>query len=326
MAKILIAVPSSGMISEGTAVASFQGSLHLSCDRVPSSASGPNFNRCWTEALNEGMAGTYTHFVMFHADIGIIEDPIPEEKPIVIPADASHQDRMFLTHLSVEPMNWRLRQIYADHLEETGRDPTAERARAKIDSERRRCIDTLVEEMEQTDADFLSVPVPMKDDRGVVSCGIGDPADPWVIWRKFTVRELARMPETFCAADIGYGDKYLLHNHAVCIWDMRKPIWYEARDGQAPAVFNFSERIIRQKDGKWKLIGQSEDWAFSRLLWKMKARTFITRKIKVHHLQGHIEFPNYGDWGTYTDGDRELEFKWRATDPFPALFGERKSP
>ncbi|OAI39605.1 hypothetical protein AYO40_01185 [Planctomycetaceae bacterium SCGC AG-212-D15] len=182
------------------------------------------------------------------------------------------------------------------------------------EDEHNRWADILLAEMDKFDADFISVPVAIKDPRGLTSCGIGDPGTRWNPWRRFCTNELSQMPETFDKDMIGYGDKYLLHNHALCMWDLRKPIWYETTaEGRAKALFNFSEEIWW--DGtSWNRRQDSEDWAFSRNLWEMGAKTVITRKIKVSH-HGQMSFANHGDWGSLKNGDEDTAANWRDSAP-----------
>ncbi len=246
--KILMGVPSSGTISEGSAQASWLVSLHHEVDRIPSCASGPNFNRVWCNALNQKK---YTHLAMIHADLTVLEEE--------------------------ENMRWG---------------------------------DILVEELEAHDADFISVPMAIKDMRGVTSCGIGDEEAGWFPYRRFCTNEFPKFPKTFTAADTGHPGKFLLHNHALCMWDMRKPLWrVPNEDGTCRFTFNFTERIILNDD-VWITQQDSEDWAFSRDLWKAGAKTLITSRIKTHH-HGSMNFANYGDSGTYKNGDEDTAEFWR---------------
>mgnify|MGYP001558680399 FL=1 len=178
-------------------------------------------------------------------------------------------------------------------------------------------LDVLLDEMDKYDADLISVPIAIKDERGVTSCGIGDPQDPWCPYRRFTVRELGtwpKLPDTFNAADMGYGDKFLLHNNGMWVADMRKPLWYKDVNGVSTTVHQFNDQIIRvpqNEVGKqWVYRRESEDWTFSRLLHEIGAKTYITKKVMVNHI-GAINFSNWGPWGTYPHGDEDTAPKWR---------------
>lgn len=274
MARILLSVPGTGMLCESAAQASWLASLHHKVDRIPSNVSGPNFNACLAHALNACEEGKYTHFAMMHTDIQVVEK------------------------------------------RETCRDCGGKKCE-KCDDVGvciyDRWLDVLMEEMEKVNADFISVPMAIKDHRGVTSSGIGNPDNRWNPWRRFCVNEFGQWPETFCAADIGYGDKYLNHNHALCLWDMRKPLWWQIDDtGSISAMFNFTEQIIRDPHSrKWVRWQDSEDWAFSRRLWEIGARTYITSRIKTLH-HGGISYENSGDWGLWKSGDEDTASQWRA--------------
>lgn len=174
-------------------------------------------------------------------------------------------------------------------------------------------LDMLLEEITKQDAALVSVASAIKDPRGLTSSGIGDPNDRWRPYRRFTVQELSdTLPETFTAADIGYGDKFLLHNHGLMIVDLRKPIWQKMRtDGNAPAFFVYDEEVyFNNKTEKWERRVESEDWYFSRLLAQTGAKTCITSRVKnIHH--GAWIFLNWGKWGTYDNGDNDTADKWR---------------
>ena len=181
------------------------------------------------------------------------------------------------------------------------------------DEEGLRWLDRLIEEMDKTAADFISVPVAIKDERGILSCGIGDPKNRWNPWRRFTTYELGHiLPTTFSAADIGYGDKYLLHNHALCVWDMRKPLWYEPTStGSNRFIFNFTEDV-RLVGGMWGRAQDSEDWAYSRQLWLHEASTVMTSRVKVIH-HGAMPFASWGE-GT-SKHDEDTAGNWRQPAP-----------
>lgn len=175
-------------------------------------------------------------------------------------------------------------------------------------------LEMLLEEITKQDAALVSVASAIKDPRGLTSSGVGDPNDRWRPYRRFTVQELTdTLPETFTAEDIGYGDKYLLHNHGLMIVDLRKPVWQQMRkDGhKAPAFFVYDEEVyFNPKTEKWERRVESEDWYFSRMLAQTGAKTCITNRIKNIHHGGWI-FLNWGKWGTYDNGDDDTADKWR---------------
>lgn len=161
-------------------------------------------------------------------------------------------------------------------------------------------LDVLVEEMDRLGLDYISAVSALKDGRGLTSTGIGDPNNPWSAYRRFTLKEICALPETFTAADAGYLDKPLLHNSGCWLADMRKPMWYKAdANGDAPAHFAFPERVFRDpQTGMWQHARESEDWFFSRCLFKMGAKTAVTRKVKLSHI-GKAGYPNWMPWGEW---------------------------
>ncbi len=274
MYRILLGVPGNGMLCESSAQASWLASLNHKVDRVPSNNSGPNFNSCLTMALNACQDGHYTHHAHMHTDIQVVE-----KKDVCRDCHGEKCDNCAHTG----------QRVYA------------------------RSLDILAEEMDKTGCDFISVPMSIKDHRGVTSCGVGNPADRWNPWRRFCTNEFAKMPETFSAEDIGYGDKYLLHSNALCLFDMRKPIWWQTdAEGCIRAIFNFTEQIKQDPvTGKWLRYQDSEDWAFSRRLWELGAKTCITSRIQTLH-HGSLSFENSGDWGSWKNGDEDTASQWRA--------------
>lgn len=185
-------------------------------------------------------------------------------------------------------------------------------------------LDSLLDELVERKADLISCAVAIKDQRGLTSCGLGDPADLWRPFRRLTVRELmagrmagsgVAIPETFTASDIGYPNHPLIHNNGLWVADLSADVFHQVDElGNLVAVFQFPKCIARQADGLWAAGGESEDWYFSRMLSQMGARTFITRKVKINHPVGTINFRNFEAWGTYRNGDEDTAHKWRVCD------------
>jgi GT2 family glycosyltransferase len=168
-------------------------------------------------------------------------------------------------------------------------------------------IDTLVDLLEERQADFISVINAIKDDRGVTSSGIGLDGHGWKPLRRFTLRQLANWPATFNADDIGC-DGPLLHNTGCWLADIRKPLFHEADErGQLLAYFTIRDRVVR-RNGKWKPEVEPEDWFFSRRLHELGAKTYVTREVTTHHYGGK-DFPNTCDWGTRLE-DTDVLSEW----------------
>lgn len=172
-------------------------------------------------------------------------------------------------------------------------------------------LDMLAWQLDKLDADLISVPSPLKDERGLTSCGIGDVETPYFAYRRFTVRDVLSFPETFDAATVGYPGKVLLHNTACWLCDLRKPVFFKTDEaGELLAHFAFPKSVIRGCDGKWMARWESEDWFFSRQLHLLGAKTYITRAVRLTH-RGPNDFPNYRPWGTFENGDEDTAVRWR---------------
>lgn len=176
-------------------------------------------------------------------------------------------------------------------------------------------LDILIEELDRLDADCVSAVVPLKDARGLTSTAIGDPADPWQPWRRFTLREIAAFPETFDNAAAGYPDKPLLVNTGCLVCDLRKPVYQTVLEGgEVPIAFNFPTCVGRGPGGKFESFRESEDWHFSRRLAEFGGKAWATRTVQLNHL-GEYPFPNHGElWGQLKHGDEETAHKWDAAN------------
>lgn len=171
-------------------------------------------------------------------------------------------------------------------------------------------LDILLNECTDRDADLVSTAIPVKDNRGVFSCGFGDVANPWGAFRRFTTYELLDMPETFDIHCTQYPDKVLLHNTGCWVADLRKPIFRETDEqGNLKAWFDFPTAIKKDVEGHWIALRESEDWFFSRKLHEMGAKTWITRKVHLAHM-GMQGFTNQDPWGTYKNGDEATRLRW----------------
>lgn len=179
--------------------------------------------------------------------------------------------------------------------------------------EDQRWLDVLIDEMDARDAELVSAHSPIKDHRGLTSSGICDPTNPWGAYRRFTQREiLHELPETFDNSLAGYPDRPLLHNTGCWVADLRKPVFHGVRDdGSLRVMFEFPERIVRNGNNTWEHHQESEDWRLSRMLWELGAKnTWITRKVRLTH-HGAMAWPNWIDFGNYTDGDENTAPRWR---------------
>lgn len=155
-------------------------------------------------------------------------------------------------------------------------------------------LDTLIDELEKHDLDVIGVAVPIKDQRGLTSLAV----DGYSTWRpkcRLTMREIARLPEVFTSEDVG-GPLLLNSGCWVCKFDIE---W--ARK----VFFTINDRIVVDKNGKYRAEVESEDWFFSRLLHELGLRIGATNKIGVLH-RGEIDFSNRIQWGKDFDDEYGL--------------------
>jgi hypothetical protein len=171
-------------------------------------------------------------------------------------------------------------------------------------------IDLSVDELEDRHADFISATVSLKSDHGLTSCGVGDPTNPWQPFRRFTVRELHEMPETFDISETPHPDRYLLHNSGCFVADLRNPAWRTVKDGCLVADFGFPIRSRLQVDGMFVSERESEDWHFSRGMAAIGVKTLSTRRVATVHFGMH-GYRNDYPWGTL-EHDTATEGKWGA--------------
>jgi hypothetical protein len=159
-------------------------------------------------------------------------------------------------------------------------------------------LDVLLDECDDLHADFLSAVVPLKDERGLTSCGVGIPGNPWGSFRRATMHELAALPRSFTAADMGYPGFPTLCNSGCWIADLRKPVFHAMQGDQLALSFDFPRRLVRQKD-QVLVQRESEDWYFSRKLHELGARYYNTRRVALAHYDGNTAYATTRPWGTW---------------------------
>lgn len=141
-------------------------------------------------------------------------------------------------------------------------------------------IQTLLDEMQRVDAKVLSLIMPVKDKRGLVSTALDDGS---LMPVGFTTSQIQNMPVTFTHDD-------LLINTGCLLVKFDEP-WVER------ICFTVHNAIRRnEKTGKFEATAAPEDYDFSRQCRKMGIPVWATRKVKAEHM-GHFRFPNYEAWG-----------------------------
>jgi hypothetical protein len=172
-------------------------------------------------------------------------------------------------------------------------------------------IDLLIDELEDRQADFISATVALKDDQGLTSCGIGDTANSWQPFRRFTLRELHEMPETFSITDTPHPDRYLLHNSGCFVADLRNPLWRTVdASGCLVIDFGFPIRSRALPNGDFISERESEDWHFSRGMAQLGLKTLATRRVATIHF-GQKGYRNDFPWGKL-EHDVATQEKWGA--------------
>ncbi len=159
-------------------------------------------------------------------------------------------------------------------------------------------LDMLVDEMHECGAVMMSALAPIKDERGLTSTAVTVDNNTW-IHRNLLMKEAAKLPETFTAADMGQPNEKLLVNTGLWVADLRWPGWRAKwPNGCLKIRFNIRDEIVELPDaaGTLVVLVESEDWQFSRLVQEEGGRIFCTRKVRLGH-EGCQLYPNYEAWG-----------------------------
>ncbi len=189
-------------------------------------------------------------------------------------------------------------------------------------------VDLLLDELEETKSDLISVACPLKDGRAVLSCGVGDLDNPWGAWRRLTVTESLSLPPSFdlttlrqrgfCGTPEQQATKYLLFNTGCWVCDLRSSVFHATdADGNLLAWFDFPTRVRKDKEsGIYHNLRESEDWFFSRRLHMLGAKTLVTRKVRLGH-EGKHAYRNDEAWGTWTE-DEHTRLFWKPEQEVPS--------
>ena len=166
-------------------------------------------------------------------------------------------------------------------------------------------LDKLIGEYRRADLDVLSAIVPIKDFRGLTTTGYAEPGQTSVT--RFTVNEVAELPETFTAADCPSG-KALMVNSGLWIADLRKPwiseawpLHFNGNKFKTFPCFSIMDWIRQEENGDYVDCCVSEDWLWSHWLHEHGVKVGATRVIKLWH-RGSWDFPahdpHWGQWKT----------------------------
>jgi hypothetical protein len=172
-------------------------------------------------------------------------------------------------------------------------------------------LDTLLEEMDRVDADVMSTIIAIKDNRGLTTTGIRYPH----VWgtRRFTMREIMRLPETFTIADTDEPDGILAINTGCWVCRLPAAGWPD----KFPGFQN--EHKIEWRGGEPCPEFDSEDWLFSAWAATQELKVYATRKVKAFHAGGFM-FGNDTAWGSW---ETELQ---RPSKPLGSKLRNRADP
>ncbi len=143
-------------------------------------------------------------------------------------------------------------------------------------------------EMKATDADLVSVVVPIKNEDGLTSTAISS-TDRFRVERRLTMKEVMRLPETFDAEACGYPGETILANTGCWLARFDRLWKYDVH-------FEINDRIRKDPSGQYIAETEPEDWNFSRQIWKHGGKIVATRKVIANHI-GIKSFPNDQAWG-----------------------------
>jgi hypothetical protein len=147
-------------------------------------------------------------------------------------------------------------------------------------------LDTLLDEMEKVGADVLSAVIPIKDQRGLTTTGVRDPNGGRI--RRFTLREVEKLPPTFSVFDTPFPHEWLMVNTGLFVARITEP-WAEE------VCFNIIDAILKDDDGQFKARALSEDWNFSGWCARKGLKVFATRAVPVGHF-GKACYGNDQPW------------------------------
>lgn len=168
-------------------------------------------------------------------------------------------------------------------------------------------LDYLIHELHRTDADVISVVVPIKDTRGLTSTGLLRRVDGKHEHRRLQMKELEKLPDTFTAGDVcrvfdeadfyedevGCVDRILTVNTGLWVCRMNR-VWNE------DVCFTIKDKILKNEDGTFTAHVWPEDWNFSEWCYDNEVRVVANKKVPVGHRGGTV-YSNRARWGQEHD-------------------------
>lgn len=207
---------------------------------------------------------------------------------------------------------------------------------------------------------LVSFPVAIKDERGLVSCGVGDTASMWWPYRRLTSFELLELPRIATISDLFAlwklkrpGGTYMIHNNGCLVIDAKLANWWlkvkNRNGGDCMPCMNFpiEVRAEEQPDGKVvaKPVCSPEDFEFSWMAHQAGIEGAILTQSPTMHWDGPRYFNShkvfrpgqpFGMWkfdhdvgsdSAHTDEERRVlkaERRWSTPPVDPAVLEEVK--
>ena len=162
-------------------------------------------------------------------------------------------------------------------------------------------LEKLMEIMKRTGADVVATVNALKTTDGLSSTGLLDLDNPQWGVRRFALKEIHKMPPSFCKEDIAPGEnKCLCFSNGLWLADIRKS-WVESVN------FMCNGRLVKLPNGEFTAQLESEDWLVSQELHRAGAKVYATREVATNHF-GWIGFSNapWGNWETDEDYGRAM--------------------
>jgi len=173
-------------------------------------------------------------------------------------------------------------------------------------------LDKLIAEADRVGADCLSAVVPIKTKEGITSTGISRSDSELGLFCRLTMNQVwhPTFPVTFglneaasalesLPTDLrieGVPGSFLLANTGCMICRLDRP-WMGC---DPPKVWFEDKAKIERQNGKWRPIGSSEDFVFTRRIAEAGGKVMVTKAVKLNH-HGAMAFPNFEPWGQPRD-------------------------
>lgn len=148
-------------------------------------------------------------------------------------------------------------------------------------------------EMKNSGAEVLSAVSPIKGRDGLTSTGLCHEETEPIKVKRFTLKEIHAMPETFTDPD-------LIINTGLMLVDLNAP-WISQFKG-----FRVTDWIKKDASGPglYRTGGAPEDWLFSLDIRKLGAKIFSTRAVTLSHI-GQSAFSNQNKMGIENEDYKE---------------------